>query len=176
MPEIARRADAERTLREIAARVSAILDPAEVLQQIVDEAARLLDSDGARIDQFDPEIGALRWSYAAGDAMSEMPEWAKTGGLKPGQAVAGLAYAEQRAILTRDYLEDDRFDHSEEIDAFIKKVGIRAVISTPLSGGEGPIGTISVVVTQSGRLRRLRPRGPHRARRRRPPSRSATPG
>ena len=52
--EVARRADSERTLREIAARVSAILDPAEVLQQIVDEATRLLESDGARIDLYDP--------------------------------------------------------------------------------------------------------------------------
>ncbi len=52
--------------------------------------------------------------------MSVMPDWAKTGGLKPGQAVAGLAFAEQRAILTRDYLADDRFDHTQEIDAFIK--------------------------------------------------------
>ena len=87
--EIARRADAERTLREIAARVSAILEPDEVLQQIVDEAARLLESDGARIDQYDPEIDALRWSYAAGRRDVEDAEWAKTGGLKPGQAVAG---------------------------------------------------------------------------------------
>ena len=148
--EIARRGDAERTLREIAARVSAILDPAEVLQRIVDEAARLLESDGARIDQFDPEIGALRWSYSAGEAMSVMPDWAKTGGLKPGQAVAGLAYAEQRPILTRDYLADDRFDHTEEIDAFIRQVGIRAVISTPLSGEAGPTGTISVVSRSPG--------------------------
>ena len=74
--EIARRADSERTLREIAARVSAILEPDEVLQQIVDEATRLLESDGARIDLYDPEIDALRWSYAAGDAMSKVPDWA----------------------------------------------------------------------------------------------------
>ena len=148
--EIARRADAERTLREIAARVSAILDPAEVLQRIVDEAARLLDSDGARIDQFDPEIDALRWSYSAGEAMSVIPEWARTGGLKPGQAVAGLAFAEQRAILTRDYLTDDRFAHTDEIDSFIRTMGIRAVIATPLSGEAGPIGTISVVSRDPG--------------------------
>ncbi len=148
--EIARRADAERTLREIAARVSAILDPAEVLQRIVEEAARLLDSDGARIDQYDPEIDALRWSYSAGEAMSIVPEWAKTGGLKPGQAVAGLAFAEQRAILTRDYLDDDRFEQTEEIDAFVRQMGIRAVISTPLSSEAGPIGTISVVSRSPG--------------------------
>jgi PAS domain S-box-containing protein len=148
--EVARRADAERTLREIAARVSAILDPAEVLQRIVEEAARLLDSDGARIDQYDPEIDALRWSYAAGDAMSRMPDWAKSGGLKPGQAVAGLAFSEQTAIMTLDYLEDDRFDHRPEIDAFVKDMGIRAVMSTPLSAGASPIGTLSVVSREPG--------------------------
>ena len=56
--EVARRADSERTLREINARVSAILDPGEVLQRIVDEAARLLESDGARIDLYDDELGS----------------------------------------------------------------------------------------------------------------------
>jgi PAS domain S-box-containing protein len=148
--EIARRADSERTLREIAARVSAILEPDEVLQQITEEAARLLESDGARIDQYDPEIDALRWSYAAGDAMSKMPKWAKTGGLKPGQAVGGMAFKDRRAVLTTDYLTDERFDHSKEIDSFIKRMRIRAVMSTPLMGEDGPIGTISVVSRSPG--------------------------
>ena len=71
--EIARRADSEQTLREIAARVSAILEPDEVLQQIVDESTRLLQSDGARIDLWDPAIEALRWSYAAGDDHGRRP-------------------------------------------------------------------------------------------------------
>ncbi len=148
--ETARRADAERTLREIAARVSAILEPAEVLQRITDEAARLLDSDGARIDQYDPSIDALRWSYSAGDAMSFVPDWARAGGIKPGQAVAGLSFAEQRPILTTDYLADERFDHQPEIDAFVTKMGIRSVMSTPLSAEAGPIGTLSVVSRQPG--------------------------
>ena len=90
--------------------MSAILEPAEVLQRIVDETTRLLESDGARIDLYDPAIDALRWSYAAGETMAVVPAWAKTGGLKPGQAVAGTAFAEQRAVRTDDYLEDDRFD------------------------------------------------------------------
>ncbi len=148
--ETTRRADAERTLREIAARVSAILDPAEVLQRITDEAARLLDSDGARIDQYDASIDALRWSYSAGDAMSFVPDWAKAGGIKPGQAVAGLSFAEQRPVLTTDYLVDERFDHQPEIDEFVTKMGIRAVMSTPLSADAGPIGTLSVVSRQPG--------------------------
>ncbi len=150
--EIARRADSERTLREIAARVSAILEPAEVLQQIVDEATRLLESDGARIDLYDPDIDALRWSYAAGDAMAKVPDWATTGGLKPGQAVAGTAFAEQRPVRTDDYLTDDRFVHDDAAHAFVTDSGIRSVIAVPLAGDAQPpavdatpLGTLSVV-------------------------------
>ncbi|MFL5681761.1 MAG: GAF domain-containing protein [Chloroflexota bacterium] len=153
--EIARRADSERTLREIAARVSAILEPDEVLQRIVDEATRLLESDGARIDIYDPEIDALRWSYAAGDAMSNMPDWAVTGGLKPGQAVAGTAFVEQRPVRTDDYVADDRFVQDDAAHAFVTDSGIRSVIAVPLAGdvapvsGEAtPLGTLSVVSRQ----------------------------
>ncbi|MFL5675927.1 MAG: GAF domain-containing protein [Chloroflexota bacterium] len=155
--EIARRADSERTLREIAARVSAILEPDVVLQQIVDETTRLLQSDGARIDIYDPEIDALRWSYAAGDAMSNLPDWAVEGGLKPGQAVAGTAFVEHRAVRTDDYLADERFAHDDAAHTFVSDTGIRSVIAVPLAGdaapvsGEGtPLGTLSVVSRQVG--------------------------
>jgi PAS domain S-box-containing protein len=148
--EVARRADSERTLREIAARVSAILDPAEVLQPIVDEAARLLESDGARIDLYDEALGALRWAYAAGDAMHDVPDWGAAGGLKPRQAVAGLAFAERRPIISADYLEDDRFETTPQIEAFVKRAGIRSVVSAPLFGEHGPLGTISVVSRSPG--------------------------
>ncbi len=143
--EVARRADSERTLREIAARVSAILDPGEVLQRIVEESARLLESDGARIDLYDEDLGALAWAYAAGSAMLDVPDWAQSGGLKPRQAVAGLAFAEQRPIHTADFLTDDRFESTPQIEAFVRQAGIRSVLSAPLAGDGGPLGTISVV-------------------------------
>ena len=130
--EIARRADSERTLREIAARVSAILEPAEVLQQIVEEATRLLESDGARIDLYEPDVDTLRWAYAAGDAMSVVPDWALTSGLKPGQAVAGTAFAEQRPARTDDYLVDERFRRDDPAREFVRELGIRSVIAVPL--------------------------------------------
>ncbi|MGH2473676.1 MAG: GAF domain-containing protein, partial [Candidatus Limnocylindrales bacterium] len=149
--ENARRADAERTLRGIAARVSAILDPAEVLDRIVVEAARLLESDGARIDLWDPALDGLRWAFAAGDAMSEVPEWGRTGGLKPRQAVAGLAFAEQAPVMTEDFLADERFDTTPEIEAFVRRAGIRSVIATPLIGEAGdPLGVLSVVAREPG--------------------------
>ena len=148
---LAHRAEAERALREIAARVSSILDPATVLTQIVAESARLLGSDGARIDLWDERIGALRWAYSTGEAMSEIPEWGRTGGLKPRQAVAGLAFHEQRPVMTEDFLADDRFDTTPEIEAFVREAGIRAVIAAPLSGeGDEPLGVLSVVSREPG--------------------------
>jgi GAF domain-containing protein len=128
---LAHRADAERTLREIAARVTAILDPAEVLQQIVEETTRLLESDGARIDLYDPAIDALRWSYAAGTTMAVVPEWATSVGLKSGQAVSGRAFETQLPVRTDDYLVDERFDRDENARSFIIDTGIRSVIAVP---------------------------------------------
>ena len=40
--EVARRAEIERALREIGSRLAAIRDPADLLQRVVDESARLL--------------------------------------------------------------------------------------------------------------------------------------
>ena len=125
--------------------MSAILEPDEVLQQIVDEAARLLESDGARIDLYDPEIDALRWSYSAGDAMSEVPEWAKTGGLKPGQAVAGMAFAEQRPARTDDYLDDDRFVRDDQEIDLHREIRDPLGHRRPARRRGAPLGTLSVV-------------------------------
>ena len=89
----ARRADAERTLREIAARVSSILDPADgprPHRRRGGAAARTRTARASTCGTTSP--GALRWAYSAGDAMREVPEWGRTGGLKPRQAVAGLAF------------------------------------------------------------------------------------
>jgi PAS domain S-box-containing protein len=148
---LASRADAERTLREIAVRVSSILDPTEVLDRIVVEAARLLGSDGSRIDLWDEETESLLWAYSAGDAMRDVPDWGRTGGIKPGQAVAGLAFQDQRPYMTPDYLADDRFETSPGIETFIRAAGIRAVIAVPLTGEDNrPLGVLSVVAREPG--------------------------
>ena len=106
--------------------------------------------DGARIDLYDPSIEALRWSYAAGETMGVVPEWARTGGLKSGQAVAGRAFKEQRAVRTDDYLTDDRFERDDAARAFVEEAGIRSVVAVPLAGDVGPLGTLSVVSRQPG--------------------------
>ena len=76
--EVAARADVERTLREIAARISAATDMSAVLQLSVEEAARLMGAEGSRIDLVDPTLHQLRAAYAAGTLQSK-EDFARTG-------------------------------------------------------------------------------------------------
>ena len=58
--ETARRAETERTLREIAARVTSIRDPEAILGLIVDETRRVLGSDGAHLTRMSEDRAFLR--------------------------------------------------------------------------------------------------------------------
>ena len=58
-----RRADEERALREIAARITAIRDPSDLLQDVVDEAARLLRAERVRIDLIGPDNGRVGYTF-----------------------------------------------------------------------------------------------------------------
>ena len=46
---LARRAETERSLRDITARIAALRDPDEVLERVVEDAKRLLMTDGAHL-------------------------------------------------------------------------------------------------------------------------------
>ena len=46
---LARRAETERSLRDITARIAALHDPDEVLERVVEDAKRLLVTDGAHL-------------------------------------------------------------------------------------------------------------------------------
>ena len=143
--EVERRADAERALREIGARITAVREPAEVLQLAVDEAARLLGADGARIDLLNENDGALYWAYDA--TTGRQPGLGPIGGsgeAKAGEGISGRAIREMQPVFTGDYLADDRFEHAELPDAHVKKYAIRSVVAVPLVGDRGPLGTLTV--------------------------------
>ncbi len=142
--ELARRADRERTLREIAARVTAIRDPDELLQRIVDEAVRLLEADGARIDLYDPAARRLGWAFAAGATADADRDFFAEGGLALGEGVAGKAVAEGRTVLTGDYLTDTRLEKSDAAVRFVQATGVRSILGTPLEGDNGPLGALLV--------------------------------
>ena len=109
--ELERRAEAERALREIGGRITALRDPAEVLQLAVDEAAALLQADGARIDLLNERDGALYWAYDA--KTGRRPGLGPIGGsgeAKAGEGISGRAVREMQAVFTGDYLADERFE------------------------------------------------------------------
>src|SRR6185436_7160468 len=141
--ELAKRADIERSLREIGARISAAADFQAVLQLSVDEAARLMDADGARIDLIDAETGLLAGAYAHGMLRPD-PTIPADPTETIDQGVAGQAVVNRRPYWTGDYLKDQRFRHLKAIDRYLRERGVHSVMAVPLSGADGPIGALLV--------------------------------
>jgi PAS domain S-box-containing protein len=142
--ELERRVEAQRTLGEIAARITAIRDPGDVLQRTLDEAVRLLDADGGRIELVEEDGGGLHWAFghSAIDLPIERDE--EIDPVKLDEGVSGMAVRERRVVRTGDYLADTSFSHAEAPDRYIRQHGIRSVMSAPLIGEDGAIGSLTV--------------------------------
>jgi GAF domain-containing protein len=100
----ARRAETERTLREIAARITAVRDPTAILHLIAAEAARILGHD--RVSSTCPTTDRrhrLTWYSRPRSGDDWPPRPSRRGGC------VGKAIAERRPFITGDYLADDRF-------------------------------------------------------------------
>ena len=141
--EIARRADAEHALRQISANISAIHDPADVLQQTVNEATRLLRADGGIIDLVDEATGGLHWAFDTGMFRDFDRDRFAPGETELGMGIAGQAVLERRVIRTGDYLRHEHV-HTATGDDFAAQLGIRSVIVAPILGEAGPVGAIEV--------------------------------
>ena len=143
--ELAHRAEVERALRELGGRLAALRDPEAVLQHAVDEAARLLDADGAGIELLDEEVGRLHWMYdsATGADRSLGPKPGRDN-VEPGQGVSWWSIAERAPVWTPDYLAETRFPHAPASDAFVRRNRIRSVLAAPLLTDAGVLGTLTV--------------------------------
>ncbi|HEX9609548.1 MAG TPA: GAF domain-containing protein [Candidatus Limnocylindria bacterium] len=141
--ELERRVEAQRSVGEIAARITAIRDPDDVLQRTLDEAVRLLHADGGRIELV-AESGGLHWAFghSAIDLPIERDEEVDPVVLNEG--VSGRAVLERRVVRSGDYLADETFRHAAAPDLYIRQHGIRSVMSAPLIGEDGAIGSITV--------------------------------
>ncbi len=147
--ELAHRAEIERALREIGSRLAAISDPSDLLQRVVDEAARLLDADGARIELVDEATGRLRWAYdsTTGRKPGMGPIAEDLSGADGGtqdEGVSGRAFRTNQAVSTDDYLVDRQFKHLPGADAQVARHGLRSAIAAPLPGEGGAVGTLTV--------------------------------
>ena len=140
---LARRVEAQRTLGEIAARITAIRDPDDVLQRTLDEAVRLLDADGGRIELI-ADGGGLHWAFGHSAIDLPIERDVEADPVELNEGVSGRAVIERRVVRTGDYLADGSFRHSDAPDRYIRRHGIRSVMSAPLIGDEAPIGSITV--------------------------------
>ena len=102
---IERRAEAEQALREIAARITAIREPGDLLQRIVDEARRLLRADGAVIDEYDARRGRPRHGLRRRADRRAARRPSAPRGCALGEGLSGRAMAEGRVIAAGDYLD-----------------------------------------------------------------------
>src|SRR4029078_8019031 len=119
--ELAERAAVERALRDIAARISAATDLPAVLQLGVDEAARLLRADGARIDLIDPNLSLLRWAYAPRAIQPSDEEWPDDPDETLDQGISGKAVVSGRAFWSGDYVNHTRFAHCRGADQYARR-------------------------------------------------------
>ena len=139
--DLARRAEIERTLREIGGRLAALHDPNEVLRRIVDEAARLVDADAVAVDILDTATNRISSSYDATMQGANVHDLVLNG-QRADLGVVGLALSRNAVAVTGEYLEDDSFSHIPDADAFMTREGIRSMAAAPLRSAEGPVGVV----------------------------------
>jgi PAS domain S-box-containing protein len=139
--DLRRRVEVQRTVSEIAQELTAMRDPAAVLQRTLDEAARLLNADGGEMDLVDSAGRGLRlaYTYARPDEPPppDSPDFAESD-----QGMAGRALTERRVVLTGDYLNEPSFNHTPEADAWVRESGTNSVLAAPLIGESGSLGAI----------------------------------
>jgi PAS domain S-box-containing protein len=143
--ELERRAEAERALREIGARISVLADVDEVLQRIVDEAARLLGFDGGHLTLMSEDGDYLVPVVVAGNASPDERVGLTSWRFPLDGGINGLAATRREVIWTEDYLVDPRVPHEPDDQETAMRLGLRAVLVAPLRGPEGAVlGTLAV--------------------------------
>ena len=152
--ELERHVDAQRTLAEMAAQLTSVRDPSDVLVQTLSAAVRLLHGAGGQIGMIaaDPD-GTLRWGDGHSLVHGRLVPFTKEDRSRVDEGVSGRAVREMRPSWTPDYLADDSFPHEAGADATAKRLGIRAVIAAPLVADGVAIGAIGVYSEEPGDLR-----------------------
>jgi PAS domain S-box-containing protein len=141
---LARTALVERSLRELGTRISGAVDTDAVVQHTIDEARRLLDGAGARIDLVDPELNVLRGAYSSGEEEILETEWPRDPADTLEVGASGRAVVSARTYISPDYLADMDIVHGLGPDTYARAKGIRGVIASPLCDEQGPFGAITV--------------------------------
>lgn len=143
--ELERRAVSQHALGEIAARIAAIHDPAQVLQRVVDESKRLLASDSAHLALIADGGRHLTVEVVAGHTDAETRAWLKTLESPLDRGMNGLAASRGELVRTVDCRIDARIPHREEDQEVARRLGLTGMAVAPLRAAEGAvIGTLAI--------------------------------
>jgi signal transduction histidine kinase len=146
-PAWLRRAWQEPELRAYLGRAAALphlADEAEAVRALEDGAAAALGAAGGSLGLWSEGAGVLRFyrrptelpdAAGPGPAPAEAPEFE----LRPGQMVAGRAFAAQRPVLAIDAPRED----PEHADAY-RAAGVGAALASPITVGTRRLGVLVV--------------------------------
>ncbi|MEI7744513.1 MAG: PAS domain S-box protein [Chloroflexota bacterium] len=122
--------------------------PADVdalLRNAAEEAARLLEADGAFVYLLDPATGLLRFTHDAGvDRVLASRDVARPDPIPVGVGIVGRAVAQRQVVVTGDYATDGTIAHQEDPDRFVAQVGLRSLAVAPIMVGPEVFGALGV--------------------------------
>lgn len=138
--ETRQRSEELRQLYRISLRLAELLEPDDVLDELVSQGAVLLNADGANLWVYDAnaEILALRSSNGGG-AEGELGRR-----LRLGQGLAGMALAQQQTVRVDDYAS-----WQDRIPDLVSPT-LHATMAIPLVGRFGPLGVLVLLSRQIG--------------------------
>ena len=113
---VARRADTERALRDITARIAALREPEVILDRVVEEAQRLLGTDGAHLTRMSDDGTYLVPVVVAGGSDQDTQAWLLGMHFPLDGGINGLAASSGEAVWTSDYGTDPRIPHDADDD------------------------------------------------------------
>lgn len=125
-------------LYETAGDLSSLRDLDRVLVAIVRRARQLLGTDAAYLTLLDETWGDTYMRVTEGIRTEEF----KAVRLGLGTGLGGLVAQKVRPYSTPDYLTDDQFDHSPDVDRAVVGEGLVAILGVPLVVGRVVIGVL----------------------------------
>ncbi|MGI8588866.1 MAG: ATP-binding protein [Chloroflexia bacterium] len=129
--------EATEAVSEITAALNSRLGEPDVLQLIADRAQELLVSDGVAINLLEPDGRSVRTVVVSGERMTTL---------------LNRVYTTDASMVARVTFTGKHSVWRAENGNVSVLPGIRAALIHPLTGPFGPIGTIGVFATESGRV------------------------
>lgn len=125
-------------LFETAGDLAGMHDLDQVLHAIVDRARRLLGTDCAYLTLSDAAAGDTVMRVTSGSVSARFQRLR----LGQGEGLGGLVAQSALPYVTANYAADERFRHTESIDAGVREEGLVAILGVPLRSNGRVIGVL----------------------------------